>query len=64
MLAGMHGVGYQPLMRDALCRFAEGEMKQLLVGAVETQRQQRKTSKPPKPEGSAPASSKKLKKAA
>ena len=40
MLAGMHGVGYQPLMRDALCRFADGEMKQLLVGAVEAQRQQ------------------------
>lgn len=64
MLAGMHGVGYQPLMRDALCRFAEGEMKQLLVGAVETQRQQRKTSKPQKPEGNAPAPTKRLKKAA
>jgi hypothetical protein len=39
MLASMHGVGYQPLMRDALCRFAESEMKQLLIGAVEQQRQ-------------------------
>ena len=26
MLAGMHGVGYQPLMRDALWRLAQGEM--------------------------------------
>ncbi len=39
MLAKIHGVGYQPLMRDALCRFAEAEMKQLLVAAVEVQRQ-------------------------
>ena len=46
MLAGMHGVGYQPLMRDALCRFAEGEMKQLLLGAVEAQRQAARTEKP------------------
>ncbi|MCW5634954.1 MAG: hypothetical protein KIT17_16595 [Rubrivivax sp.] len=41
MIAGMHGVGYQPLMRDALCRFAEAEMKSLLLGAVEVQRQQK-----------------------
>ncbi len=64
MLAGMYGVGYQPLMRDALCRFAEGEMKQLLVAAVETQRQQRKTSRPSKPGVESPVSIKKLKKAA
>ena len=49
MLASMHGVGYQPLMRDALCRFADGEMKQLLLGAVESQRQHaaRKTDAAP-----------------
>ena len=40
MLAKMHGVGYQPLMRDAICRWAEAELKQLLIGAVETQRQE------------------------
>lgn len=33
-LARVHGVGYQPLMRDALCRFAESEMKRLLSGAA------------------------------
>lgn len=37
-LAEIHGVGYQPLMRDAICRWAEAEMKMLLAGAVESQR--------------------------
>jgi hypothetical protein len=41
LLAEMHGVGYQPLMRDAICRWAEGELKQMLVGAVEGQRKQK-----------------------
>ena len=47
-LAKMHGVGYQPLMRDAICRWAEGELKQLLIGAIESQRvlTTRKSSKP------------------
>lgn len=44
LLAGIHGVGYQPLMRDALCRFAEAEMKQLLLGAAECARQERKAA--------------------
>jgi len=39
-LAKMHGVGYQPLMRDAICRWAEGESKQMVIGAAEVQRQQ------------------------
>lgn len=30
-LAAYHGVGYQPLMRDALRRFAESEMKQIVI---------------------------------
>jgi len=30
-LAAYHGVGYQPLMRDALRRFAESEMKQIMI---------------------------------
>lgn len=37
-LAEIHGVGYQPLMRDAICRWAESEMKMLLAGAVQSQR--------------------------
>lgn len=39
-LAKMHGVGYQPLMRDAICRWAEGELKQMVIGAAEVQRQE------------------------
>ena len=39
-LAQMHGVGYQPLMRDAICRWAEGELKEMVIGAAEVQRQQ------------------------
>jgi uncharacterized protein (DUF4415 family) len=30
-LAAYHGIGYQPLMRDALRRFAEAEMKQIVI---------------------------------
>ena len=41
-LAEMHGVGYQPLMRDAICRWAESELKMLLIGAVESQREHSK----------------------
>lgn len=37
-LARVHGVGYQPLMRDALCRFAEAEMKRLLSGAAQARK--------------------------
>lgn len=46
-LAKMHGVGYQPLMRDAICRWAESELKQLLIGAIQSQRGQevKKSSK-------------------
>lgn len=40
-LAKMHGVGYQPLMRDAICRWAEGELKQMVIGAAVAQRQQK-----------------------
>ncbi len=44
-LAEMHGVGYQPLMRDAICRWAESELKMLLIGAVESQREHSKKKK-------------------
>lgn len=42
MLAEMHGVGYQPLMRDAICRWAEGELKQMLIAEVEQRRQDKR----------------------
>jgi predicted DNA binding CopG/RHH family protein len=38
LLAAFHGLGYQPLMRDALKRFAEGEMKAIVAGMVSSQR--------------------------
>lgn len=38
MIAEIHGIGYQPLMRDAICRWVESELKQLLKGAVQSQR--------------------------
>jgi len=38
LLAVFHGVGYQPLMRDALNRFANSEMKAIVSGIVESQR--------------------------
>ena len=37
-LAAIHGIGYQPLMRDAICRWADSELKMLLAGAVQSQR--------------------------
>jgi hypothetical protein len=39
-LAEMHGVGYQPLMRDAICRWADSELKMMLAGAIQSQRTQ------------------------
>lgn len=41
VLAEFHGVGYQPLMRDALNRFATSEMKAIVSGFVESQRSQK-----------------------
>lgn len=29
-IAEIEGIGYQPLMREALCRFAEGEAKRIV----------------------------------
>ncbi|MDD5030532.1 MAG: hypothetical protein PHH58_13715 [Rhodoferax sp.] len=49
-IAEMHGVGYQPLMRDAICRWAESELKMLLIGAVESQRTASKAKKATKQE--------------
>ena len=41
LLGRFHGIGYQPLMRDALQRFATAEMKAVVSGMVESQKQQR-----------------------
>lgn len=38
-LAEEHGMGYQPLMREALRRFAESEMKRLAVQYANERRQ-------------------------
>lgn len=35
LIAGHHGIGYQPLMRDALSRFARAEVRQILIGIEE-----------------------------
>ena len=40
MLGAFHGIGYQPLMRDALKRFADAEMKAIVSGMVESQKKQ------------------------
>jgi len=40
VLGDFHGVGYQPLMRDALKRFAESEMKAIVSGWVESQKKE------------------------
>jgi len=37
-ISAFHGVGYQPLMRDALKRFAEHELRNIVQGVVESQR--------------------------
>lgn len=46
VIAEYHGVGYQPLMRDALKRFADGEMKSIVSGFVESQRKSKQQDKP------------------
>lgn len=45
VLAEFHGIGYQPLMRDALSRFASSEMKAIVSGFVESQRSQKPQKK-------------------
>lgn len=47
MLGSFHGVGYQPLMRDALKRFAEAEMKAIVSGLVESQTKQQSQKQSP-----------------
>lgn len=38
LIAEYRGVGYQPLMRDALKRFIDAETKQIVVGVVQSQK--------------------------
>lgn len=45
VLGEFHGIGYQPLMRDALNRFASSEMKAIVSGIVESQRNQKSQKK-------------------
>lgn len=49
LLGEFHGVGYQPLMRDALRRFAEAEMKAIVNGMVESQRKTHPNGMPVRP---------------
>jgi hypothetical protein len=46
ILGDFHGVGYQPLMRDALNRFANAELKSIVEGFVESQRNMKAHKKP------------------
>lgn len=46
LLGTFHGIGYQPLMRDALKRFADSEMKAIVSGVVESQRKPQIQKKP------------------
>lgn len=46
MLGAFHGIGYQPLMRDAMKRFADGEMKAIVSGLVKSQKEAESQKKP------------------
>lgn len=41
-LASFHEIGYQPLMRDALTRFANNELKCIVSGFVQSQQKSQK----------------------
>ncbi len=43
LIAGFHGVGYQPLMRDVLHRFVKGALKEILEQQVKAEE-----AKPPR----------------
>jgi len=43
-IARIHGVGYQPLMRDALRRFADSEIKQILIKVADEKERQQKAN--------------------
>ena len=37
LIAGFHGVGYQPLMRDVMTRFVKGALKEILEEQVKAE---------------------------
>ena len=43
LIAGFHGVGYQPLMRDILHRFVQGALKEILEEQIKAEKK-----KPPR----------------
>ncbi|MDO3521827.1 hypothetical protein [Ralstonia pseudosolanacearum] len=45
IIAKINGMGYQPLMREALIRFVEGEMKMLLIQYAERIEQEKARAK-------------------
>lgn len=46
-IGSLHGVGYQPLMRQALRRFADAEKKRLLIAAAKLATEEKETPPPP-----------------
>jgi hypothetical protein len=42
IIADFHGVGYQPLMRDALKRFSDSEFKAIVSGVIQSQKAEKK----------------------
>lgn len=48
LIASMHGLGYQPLMRQALKRFADCEKKRILREVAAERAEQVKVEKPSK----------------
>ena len=60
ILGAFYGLGYQPLMRDALKRFADAEMKEIVSGLVESQKkeQSKKQTAAKKPSVKVPAKEK------
>jgi len=54
-IGALHGVGYQPLMRQALKRFADAEMRQMLNQAASRARAAKKARAVSSKKDSAPA---------
>jgi hypothetical protein len=53
-LGSFHGLGYQPLMRDALKRFADAEMRAIVMGLVDSQKKEQAQTKPAPTKSSPP----------
>ena len=46
-IGSLHGVGYQPLMRQALRRFADAEKKRLLIATAKSAAEEKEMPPPP-----------------